>query len=107
MAPNKEYLNNVMKLFAPLGSVSVKSMFGGSGIFHEGAMFALIVGTGIFFKVNDSNRSKYEQAGSNKHGRMPYYQVPTDVLQDETKLLDWARESISIAHSIAAKKKRK
>ena len=27
--PNKEYLDNVMKLLAPLGSISVKSMFGG------------------------------------------------------------------------------
>jgi DNA transformation protein len=107
MTPNKEHLDNVMKLLAPLGSVSVKSMFGGTGIFHEGSMFALIIGTGLFFKVNDSNRSNYEQAGSNKHGRMPYYQVPTDVFQDETKLLNWARESISIAHSIARKKKRK
>ena len=107
MAPNKEYLDSIMKLLAPLGSVSVKSMFGGSGLFHEGAMFALISGTGLFFKVDDSNRSLYEQAGSKRHGPMPYYLVPTEVFQDVTKLLDWARKSISIAHSNVGKKKRK
>ena len=107
MAPNKEYLDNVMKLLAPLGSISVKSMFGGFGLFHEGAMFALISGTGLFFKVDDSNRPKYEAAGSKKYGPMPYYLVSKEVFQDTPKLLDWARESISIAHSNTDKKKQK
>ena len=107
MAPNKEYLDNVMTLLAPLGSISVKSMFGGFGLFHEGAMFALISGNGLFFKVDESNRTLYEKAGSKKYGPMPYYLVPKEIFQDVTKLLDWARQSILIAHSSTAKKKPK
>ncbi|TFH25760.1 TfoX family protein [Candidatus Bathyarchaeota archaeon] len=74
--------------------------------FYEGAMFALISGTILFFKVDDSNRSVYEQTGSKRHGLMPYYLVPAEVFKDEAKLLDWARESISIAHSNVGKKER-
>jgi DNA transformation protein len=106
MASDKDYLNYVMKLLSPIEGVSSKSMFGGYGLFHEGSMFALISGNGLFFKIDDSNRSLYEQAGSKQYKPMPYYQVPTEVLEDTGKLLDWANISISVAHSTVSKKKR-
>ena len=88
MAPNKEYLDNVMKLPAPLGSISVKSMFGGFRLFQESAMFALISGNDLFFKVDESNQSSYEEAGSKEYGPMPYYLVSKEVFQGGSKLLD-------------------
>jgi DNA transformation protein len=95
-----------MDLLAPVGGITSKSMFGGYGIFHEGDMFALISGASLFFKVSDSNRSEYEQAGSKQYRPMPYYQVPSEVLEDTGRLPDWARTSISVAHSSASKKKK-
>lgn len=32
----------VAELFAPLGSVSIRRMFGGAGVYFEGVMFALL-----------------------------------------------------------------
>ncbi len=107
MAPNKDYMEYVMDLLAPIGGVSSKSMFGGYGLFQEGDTFALISGTGLFFKVDDTNRSGYEQAGSQQYKSMPYYQVPVEVLEDTEGLLDWAWTSIVVAHSSAGKKKRR
>ena len=107
MVPDKSYLAHVMELLAPVGGVSSKSMFGGYGLFHEGDMFALISGTGLFFKVDDSNRAAYEQAGSKPYKPMPYYQVPAEVLEHTDRLLDWARLSMTVAHSSAGKNKRK
>jgi DNA transformation protein len=106
MAPNKDYLDYVTKLLSPIEGVSSKSMFGGYGVFHEGAMFALVSGTGLFFKVDDSSRPVYERAGSKQYKPMPYYQVPAEVLQDTGKLLDWAQTAVSVAHSTNSKKKR-
>ncbi len=106
MAPDKAYLDRVMMRLVPLGSVSYKSMFGGYGLFHEGCMFALISGNGLFFKVDNSNRSLYEQNGCKQYKPMPYYQVPAEVFEDTTKLLDWARLSISVAHTSTGSKKR-
>lgn len=106
MTPNKEFLERVLKLLAPLDGVSSKSMFGGYGLFHNEDMFALISGNGLFFKVDDSNRARYEKAGSKQYKPMPYFQVPEELLQDAVKLLDWARESLSVAHASASKKKR-
>ena len=104
MVKNDDFLNQIMDLLIPLGGVSSKAMFGGYGIFHMGDMFALIKGKGLFFKVDDSNRSDYEKAGSAQYRPMPYYQVPTELLEIPTELLDWARTSITIAHSSRKRK---
>ncbi len=106
MAPDKRFHDQVMTSLIPLGSISSKPMFGGYGIFHEGCMFALISGNGLFFKVDDSNKSLYMQCGSKQYKLMPYYQIPADVFQDTAKLLEWAEKSVLIAHASAGKKKR-
>ena len=67
-------------------------------MFESGTMFSLIdKNGGIYFKVDDSNRSKYEEAGAAKHGRMPYYKVPEKVLGEGKALLEWAQLSILVA----------
>jgi DNA transformation protein len=88
----------------PLGEVSSRKMFGGYGIFENSAMFALVNSQGdLFLKADDTNRSRFEEAGSSQHGKMPYFQVPPDVIADSDNLREWASISIQIAH--AAKKK--
>lgn len=106
MTADAGFRDHVMDILAPLGSISSRSMFGGYGIFAESDMFALISGSEVFFKVDASNIVAYEEAGSKKYGPMPYYRVPTEVLENSAKLLDWARTSISIARSAAKKKRR-
>lgn len=81
-----------------LESVSSKKMFGGFGFFADNKMFAIVDSSGaVFLKADDKNLSTFETAGSTKHGRMPYYSVPDDIISDEKKLLKWARESIRAA----------
>ncbi len=99
--------DKVMDLLAPLGPVRYRSMFGGFGIFFEGSMFALISGTGLFFKVDDSNRAAYSEVGRKQYGRMPYHQIPANVLHDEAKLLQWADASIAVARTAPKKKQRR
>lgn len=84
----------------PLGEVTSKKMFGGVGIFIEGNMFALVNPAGdVFLKVDDSNRGQFEAAGTESHGRMPYYVIPAAVLADDDRLLAWAGESAAIART--------
>lgn len=93
-----EFAEELVDSLTPLGEVSWKKMFGGAGIFVDGSMFGLIDTTAkLFLKVDDSNRDRYEAAGTEKHGRMPYYAVPPHVLADDDTLLDWARVSATIA----------
>ncbi len=105
MAADAQFRDQVLESLAPLGGVSFRSMFGGFGIFADGEMFALISGSAIFFKADDSNRSRYEEAGSKRHGSMPYYRVPSDVLEDRDKLVDWARASVAVARATPKKRR--
>ena len=105
MAADKDFLNHVMYLLDPLDGISNRAMFGGFGIFHEGDMFALITNSGLHFKVNETNLAAYQEAGSKQFKPMPYYEVPVDVLEDRTMLLEWAEVSIAIGHATAKKKR--
>ena len=64
MPVSPEYIEFVMDRLSPIGDVNGRAMFGGYGIFHRGLMFALISDDTLYFKVNDSNREMYQQAGS-------------------------------------------
>ena len=108
MAKNDDNLpTKAVKEFAgrilPLGEITHKKMFGGYGVFEEGTMFALITSEGIIhLKVDESNRERFEDFEAKKHARMPYYQIPKEVLEDDVLLLNWTQEAIVL--SKAAKK---
>ena len=82
----------------PLGNISLRKMFGGHGVFIDEKMFALVDSKGtIFFKADDTIIKMFEDAGSEKHGRMPYYQVPDKIMSDKKTLHIWAQSSIKVA----------
>ena len=89
---------DIQNRLATLGDIRVKKMFGGYGVFEEDKMFALIDSSGrVFFKVGETNQAKFEEAGSEKHARMPYFSVPERVLGDDDLFEEWARLSIRIS----------
>lgn len=94
----------LVEALEPLGEVTIKKMFGGNGIFCDGVMFTIVDSQGTpFFRVDDSTRSRYEEAGSDSHGRMPYQSIPEAVLNDDDQLLQWGRAALEVAR--LAKKK--
>ena len=105
MKVSNEYLQFIMQNLDLLGYVTSRAMFGGYGIFHEGVMFALIADDTLYFKVNESNRAMYEQAASKPfpHG-ISYWEVPAELLEEDSKLHEWANISIEIAHQLSLKK---
>lgn len=107
MKTSPEYLNFIMDKLALLDDIKSRSMFGGYGIFHLGLMFALISEDTLYFKVDESNRDMYKRAQSKlfPHG-ISYWEVPTEVLEENKRLFEWAKISIEIAQK-AAKEKRK
>lgn len=110
MSVSDAFRDYVVEQLARLGGVTVKRMFGGAGLYHEGLFFAVMDDDQLFFKVDDATRPKYEAAGSGPFAPMPdagpmrgYYDVPPDVLEDRAKLVDWARDAVAVART--AKKK--
>ena len=83
---------------APLGDVTARAMFGGRGVFCDGVMFALIdtVGT-VHLRADDATAEPFEQRGSRRHSKMPYWQIPDDIRSDEPKLIEWATRALDTA----------
>ena len=82
-----------------IGDVTSRKMFGGFGIFHEGKMFALVTSAGrLYMKATAANQKQFDDAASERYGRMPYWRVPERISADRRNLLRWARSSISVAH---------
>ena len=47
------------------GNITAKRMFGGYSLYLDGKIFSMITNdTDLYFKVDDSNRAKYEAVGS-------------------------------------------
>ena len=115
MAVSSEYRYYILDLLSAMEGVSVRPMFGGAGIYLGGFMFALITGSDEFyFRVDDSNQPDYEEAGSvqlkpfeDKPMRMPYWQAPADLLEDEEEFVLWARKAWEAAKRVQNAKKSK
>ena len=94
------FADELVDTLTPLGELSWRKMFGGAGIFVDGSMFALVdSGARLHLKVADANRARFEEAGSERHGRMPYFAVPDEVLSDDEALREWAATSVAVARA--------
>lgn len=111
---SREFADHICDILSPLGPVTAKSMFGGFGIYLDGLMFALIAWDCLFLKADDANRAMFEDSGSapfkpweDKPMVMPYWEVPTDVLEDGGELCRWARASFDAALRTRKPKRKK
>lgn len=100
------------ELFAPVGGVTMKRMFGGIGIFKEGLMFGLVSRDVLYFKANDDTKAPYEAEGfgqwtppMKRTMAMPYWQVPERLFDEADEFADWARTAFDVAVTNRAAKK--
>ncbi len=82
-----------------------RGMFGGYGIYSGDVMFALVTSAGdFFFRVGDTTQSDFEDAGMPRFHRMPYFEVPDDVVASDDLLSTWAQRALEQARLAKAKK---
>src|ERR1700733_9292137 len=105
-------------LFEPFGSVTVKRMFGGSGIYAEGLCFAIEADGEIFPKTDSPCEPSFSAADSapftyvakGKTRPTSYWSLPTLAHEDDDELRRWAGMGLDAARRAAearAKPKRK
>ncbi|PQA88971.1 TfoX/Sxy family protein [Hyphococcus luteus] len=110
MAPSASYLDYIKDLFSPFGEITVRKMFGGAGVYCDGAIFAICGDDDVWFKVDDVSRPEFEEAGlhpfevemNGKTGTMSYYNAPEDIFDDNDALRHWT--GLALAASARAKK---
>ncbi len=115
MAASASYIDFVKDLFAPFGEISVRKMFGGAGVYCDGAIFAIIGDDDLWLKVDDVIRAEFEGAGlspfevemNGKTGTMSYYSAPEEIYDDNDALKHWAGLALGAAHRGKKPKKKK
>jgi DNA transformation protein and related proteins len=113
MSISDNYLAFVLEQLSGVPRVVTKRMFGGVGIYSDGTFFAVLDNDTLFFKVDETLAKRYREKGMPPFAPIPgakpmmgYYQVPPDVLEDASTLVQWAKESIGVA-SLKGPKARK
>ena len=113
MAFSKEYAEHILDLLEPLGTISIKRMFGGGGVYWGASMFALIADEVLYLKVDDETKAAFLDAGcepftyekSGKPVALSYLTVPDDAAEDIDALRPWAHMALAAANRAQAKKK--
>ncbi len=101
------------RLLQPLGPVRPRAMFGGWGLFLEDAMFAILVGERLYFKVDPGNLRPFEEAGCAaftylRNGRpvaLSFREAPAACAEAPETLLAWARLALPAAERARAKRR--
>ncbi len=110
-----EYTDFLQEVFAQFGAVSVRPMFGGYGLYHDGLMFGLIANETLFLKADTENVRYFDELDlgpfefimKGKSMKMSYYLAPDEIMDDHEQATLWARRSFAAAERAAAKKKPK
>ena len=96
---NTELSNQVAEQLAEklssIDGITMKRMFGGSGVFHNDKMFGLVDSKGnAFLKADESIKAQLQAKGSEQHSRMPYYSIPDEIFANHSELQGWAEKAI-------------
>ena len=114
MVASDSFADFLREQLAPLGSVAMRRMFGKTGVFCDGLMFAIVTDDTLYFRVDDHNREAFKEAESfsplsyEKNGEtidLSFWRAPERLFDQPEELVTWAHEAMGAAHRVAAKRK--
>jgi DNA transformation protein len=100
-----EFQSFLEDLFAPLGGVRFRRMFGGFGVYRDRVMFALVSSGVLYFKADDTTRGAFEDEGSapfryearGKSVTMSYWRLPERLFDEPDAFREWALAAVDVA----------
>jgi DNA transformation protein len=115
MVASDSFVAFLREQLAPLGRISVRRMFGKSGVFCDGVMLAMVRDDTLYFRVDDDNRAELKEAEAfpplnyaKKGGSidLSFWRAPERLLDDPDELVAWARSALAAARRVAGKRQR-
>jgi DNA transformation protein and related proteins len=95
------------RLLELVDGATAKRMFGGEGIYAEGAMFAIAMKERLYLKTDDESRPEFEELGAgpfSPNARMTsktFFELPDEVAADDAELAAWAHRAVEAAKRAA------
>jgi DNA transformation protein len=115
MVASDSFAEFLREQLAPLGRVSMRRMFGKTGVFCDGFMFGMVRDNTLYFRIDDDNRATFREAASfpplnyEKKGEtidLAFWRVPERLFDEPEELVTWARAALAAARRVAAKRER-
>lgn len=105
MSFSAEFGAYVAELLAPLGSVRLKRMFGGGGVYVEEVFVAVIIDDILYLKADEQNRPDFVAAGSEafvyqakgKTVTLGFWRAPDEAMDSPALMQPWARGALAAA----------
>jgi DNA transformation protein len=115
MVASDSFAEFLREQLAPLGRVTMRRMFGKTGVFCDGLMFGMVTDDTLYFRVDDHNRAAFKEAESfpplnyEKKGctiDLSFWRAPERLFDEPDELVRWARTALVAARRVAAKRER-
>ncbi len=115
MATDPEFLAHIADLFSGHGPLRVGRLFGGTSLYIDDAMFAVIFGETVYMKSDKTTRPRFDDAGSvpfsyeTKTGERVIpglMSLPESALDDPEEAQEWIAISMVPARKAATKRRK-
>jgi DNA transformation protein len=115
MVASDSFAEFLREQLAPLGHITLRRMFGKTGVFCDGLMLGIVTEDTLYFRVDDYNRADFEEARSfppinyQKKGAtidLAFWRAPERLFDEPDELVTWARTALEAARRVAAKRER-
>ena len=115
MVASESFAEFLREQLAPLGHMTMRRMFGKTGVFCDGLMLAMVTEDTLYFRVDEHNRTTFEEAASfpplnyEKKGEtidLSFWRAPERLFDDPDELVTWARAALEAAQRVARKRER-
>ena len=115
MVASDSFAEFLKEQLAPLGPITMRRMFGKTGVFCDGLMLGMVTDNTLYLRVDDRNRAAFAEAASSpplnyrKKGStidLSFWRAPERLFDEPDELLAWARIALVAAGRVAAKRMR-
>lgn len=105
MASKDEFAHYCAELLAPLGTVRVRRMFGGHGLYIDELFVAIVAGETLYLKADPETAPAFEAAGGRPfsyeaRGRrtsLGFWTPPVEAMDSPGLMTPWARLALGAA----------
>ena len=96
MVASDSFAEFLREQLAPLGRVTMRRMFGKTGVFCDGLMFGMVTENTLYFRVDEDNRAAFKEAESfpplnyEKKGRtidLAFWRAPERLFDEPDELV--------------------
>lgn len=105
--------DTIRELFSEFGTVHIRRMFGGAGLYAGEVMFGLISDGQIFLKADAETQEAFGRENcapfqydtkTGKRTITSYWRLPDRLYDDTTELAQWAKLALAVAQRKAGRK---